>query len=488
MIASSPDLALAERRETYERIQGALRERLAALRVILSERSHDGSISPELLVVTEGIAANLKAIDEVAETRFPLHERARTISEELRWLQADLIEEVDPLIDDAKFNIESAIDRIAPGTSTDENRKALRDESRKSEALFAINAQANLIIGLLGRLATVPSVEDLQETSNFLGEMTDQLELESKAIATWTDTVTIGQIAARLLAVSDPKTGLPAVKRAELEANARGLTLLAENRRLVTQLGALISLEVSRTEAIARRAAERSATAIAIGRNLLLAIAIASLAITSAIGWLYVRRHLVARLQELTVAATAIAEGQSAPQIPPATNDELGDLSRALAVFRQTRDDLVQSAKLAALGQMAAGISHELNQPLAAIRSHAHNGAILLDRGPRRRGTGQPRPHPGADRPHGGADQASQALRPPARASISTWSISRARSSGALCLFDASVLEDGRDRTARSCRQPAAFACLRRGNPARADRRQPRVNALDALEGRPIRR
>ncbi len=247
--------------------------------------------------------------------------------------------------------------------------------------MFAINAQANLIIGLLGRLATVPSVEDLQETSNFLGEMTDQLELESKAIATWTDTVTIGQIAARLLAVSDPKTGLPAVKRAELEANARGLTLLAENRRLVTQLGALISLEVSRTEAIARRAAERSATAIAIGRNLLLAIAIASLAITSAIGWLYVRRHLVARLQELTVAATAIAEGQSAPQIPPATNDELGDLSRALAVFRRTRDDLVQSAKLAALGQMAAGISHELNQPLAAIRSHAHNGAILLERG-----------------------------------------------------------------------------------------------------------
>src|SRR5690606_34801042 len=62
-------------------------------------------------------------------------------------------------------------------------------------------------------------------------------------------------------------------------------------------------------------------------------------------------------------------------------DDELGDLAKALAVFRQTRDDLVQAAKLAALGQMAAGISHELNQPLAAIRSHAHNSAILMERG-----------------------------------------------------------------------------------------------------------
>ncbi len=38
-------------------------------------------------------------------------------------------------------------------------------------------------------------------------------------------------------------------------------------------------------------------------------------------------------------------------------------------------------AKLSALGQMSAGISHELNQPLMAIRSYAENAALLLDRG-----------------------------------------------------------------------------------------------------------
>lgn len=45
---------------------------------------------------------------------------------------------------------------------------------------------------------------------------------------------------------------------------------------------------------------------------------------------------------------------------------------------RQTQDELIQSAKLAALGQMSAGISHELNQPLAAIRAYADSARSLL--------------------------------------------------------------------------------------------------------------
>jgi len=381
VIASTPDLAVAERRETYDAIRKTLVERLGVLRAVLDTRSSEDSLSPELILVSEGIEANLEAIDRVAERRFPLGERARAMSEELRWLQADLIEEVEPLIEDARFNMESAIDRVGPGDAAQAGSRTLREESRKSEALLTINAHANLVVGLLGRLATVPTVEDLDATSHFIGEIADQLDIETKALANWTDTVTVSQIVARLLALSDAKTGLAALKRQELAAIAEAQALLAENRRLVTRLGALISQEVSRTEAIARRAAERSAEAIVVGRNLLLAIAITSLAIAIVVGWFYVRRSLVARLEGLTLAATTIASGPTMPVLPPPTDDELGDLARALAVFRQTRDDLVQAAKLAALGQMAAGISHELNQPLAAIRSHAHNSAILMERG-----------------------------------------------------------------------------------------------------------
>jgi two-component system C4-dicarboxylate transport sensor histidine kinase DctB len=52
----------------------------------------------------------------------------------------------------------------------------------------------------------------------------------------------------------------------------------------------------------------------------------------------------------------------------------------AEAALKKAQDDLVQAGKLSALGQISAGISHELNQPLMAIRQFADNGTQFLDR------------------------------------------------------------------------------------------------------------
>ncbi len=49
--------------------------------------------------------------------------------------------------------------------------------------------------------------------------------------------------------------------------------------------------------------------------------------------------------------------------------------------LQKAQGDLVQAGKLSALGQMSAGISHELNQPLMAIRSFAENAETFLQRG-----------------------------------------------------------------------------------------------------------
>ncbi|MEM7470862.1 MAG: ATP-binding protein [Pseudomonadota bacterium] len=49
--------------------------------------------------------------------------------------------------------------------------------------------------------------------------------------------------------------------------------------------------------------------------------------------------------------------------------------------LEQAQQELVQAGKLSALGQMSAGISHELNQPLMAIRSYAENAEEFLKRG-----------------------------------------------------------------------------------------------------------
>ncbi|MCF6266858.1 MAG: ATP-binding protein [Desulfuromusa sp.] len=59
---------------------------------------------------------------------------------------------------------------------------------------------------------------------------------------------------------------------------------------------------------------------------------------------------------------------------------EITERSRTENTLRETQAELVQTEKLAALGHMAAGIVHELNQPISAIRTQVASGRLLLER------------------------------------------------------------------------------------------------------------
>lgn len=56
----------------------------------------------------------------------------------------------------------------------------------------------------------------------------------------------------------------------------------------------------------------------------------------------------------------------------------LGELRAAQRVLRATQDDAIQAGKLAVLGQMSAGIAHEMAQPLTAIRILSENASKLM--------------------------------------------------------------------------------------------------------------
>ncbi|MDP1045148.1 sensor histidine kinase, partial [Klebsiella pneumoniae] len=60
------------------------------------------------------------------------------------------------------------------------------------------------------------------------------------------------------------------------------------------------------------------------------------------------------------------------------TNDAL---NTQIAQRLQTEGELLQASKIAVLGQMSAGLSHEVNQPLTALRALARNSIRLLEAG-----------------------------------------------------------------------------------------------------------
>lgn len=60
---------------------------------------------------------------------------------------------------------------------------------------------------------------------------------------------------------------------------------------------------------------------------------------------------------------------------------EMAERRRARLALEALQDELAQASKLAMLGQIAASIAHEVNQPVAAIRVFADNARAFLERG-----------------------------------------------------------------------------------------------------------
>ena len=129
-------------------------------------------------------------------------------------------------------------------------------------------------------------------------------------------------------------------------------------------------------------------------RNLLL-IVVLTLAAGLLGSWL-ISRGLARPLSELTGAMAVVGSGRLDHPITTTSRDEIGDLARAFAGMtdnlRQSRSDmvglnreleakisqlertqvqLVQSEKLASIGEMAAAVAHGLRNPLASLRAAA---------------------------------------------------------------------------------------------------------------------
>ncbi len=89
----------------------------------------------------------------------------------------------------------------------------------------------------------------------------------------------------------------------------------------------------------------------------------------------------------IQIAAQRALEGQVAERTAELreTNAQLVAESseRALADqrYRAAREELAQANRLGSLGQITAGVAHEINQPVAAIRSFAENAQGFLARG-----------------------------------------------------------------------------------------------------------
>ncbi|PDT82718.1 sensor histidine kinase [Sinorhizobium sp. BJ1] len=128
--------------------------------------------------------------------------------------------------------------------------------------------------------------------------------------------------------------------------------------------------------------------ALAAGAREMRLIMLAALVPLLALAALLLRRR---QLVAMRSAAERLARNELEVKVEERTRDlsmardrletEIADHRHTAEKLQAVQQDLVQANRLAILGQVAAGVAHEINQPVATIRAYADNARVFLDRG-----------------------------------------------------------------------------------------------------------
>ncbi len=122
---------------------------------------------------------------------------------------------------------------------------------------------------------------------------------------------------------------------------------------------------------------------MAASRNKAILLTALTIFSTSLVGSLLFHNRVGRPVTELALATRRVADGDLTTALEANRHDELGDLQRSFndmtSRLAETQSQLYQSNKMASVGRLAAGIAHEINNPLTGVLTFS---SLLLRQAP----------------------------------------------------------------------------------------------------------
>ena len=414
LVAAAPRLTAAENPEDLDRIYAAIASAHDLLELqldFLSETGAEDETFQHIRSRSQLLIANMQAIREQKAVLFELAQERERLKQDLAEIRTLVDDTLVPAIDDQLFYTITGY-RSLGEEPHDFKSHFSEDEVSRYRYLTELQADANIATELLANafaLSDPSFVEPLRE------RFEATISRIERNLAALEGSPVHDELAPVFAQLADFNLGVQSefnLLEQELRLIEGQRELLATNQNEAVALIAEVDGLVVAARNNAQEATAASSQAILEGRTLLLSITAMSVGGAFLIAWLLVGRVLLRRIEMLSDWMRRMAGGDLDARVEIGGNDEVADMAAALEIFRQhaleiqrlnlveklaeelqdkneeletvlddlrrAQDQVVMQQKLAALGELTAGVAHEIRNPLNFVKNFSESSQELL--------------------------------------------------------------------------------------------------------------
>lgn len=411
LVAAAPRLTSADA-ASFPDVAARVDAEQRTFEMLLAELRDQGDTYERIRGLGAELIANTEAIKESVQAGFELAERSEAVREELAALENRLAVVLTTAIDDQLFYAMTGYSDFDAPRVTQE-RHFSTAEFDHYRHLASLRREASIATQLLASAFTMsdsPLIEPLRERFE---AAIGGVERSLAALAGSRAEEAVAPLFARLEVLGVGEQGGFDLRTSELRLVERQRELERNSHDLEIDLVANVESYVGAARASVDEATSASTDAITTGRQVLLGLNVVSIVGAILIAWLFVGGVILRRIDRLSDRMRRMADGDLEAEVDISGHDEVAEMAAALEVFRrhalevqrlnlveklaeelqeknaaiekaladlrEAQDQIIASQKLAELGELTAGVAHEIKNPLNFVKNFAEASGELIE-------------------------------------------------------------------------------------------------------------